>query len=62
METKTVYRFVGWNGEAGVNQVGISLSTRERINRIRAEVVEETAQEVDVSRINADGIYLPESK
>lgn len=59
MQTVIVYKFEGWNTDAGVNQVGLSYSTRERINRIKQVVLEDSALEVDAAYVNADGIYLP---
>lgn len=56
---KTVYGFTKYHITTDKNVVSKLKATKERIEKIGAVPIEESAQEVEDSEVNSDGEYNP---
>ena len=59
IEMPTVHNFTLWDHLAGKRIMLAYKCTQERIEKLGGEIVPYTAEEVDESDLDDDGIYIP---
>lgn len=56
-----VYAFKVWDGFADTYNYPEFKSTKERIDRVRGVILDDTAENVPVSALDEDGRYIPQT-
>ena len=57
-----VYHFRIYDGAKGESIIGPRKATKDWVEKIDGEILKDTAEEVGVSELDADGLYSPKKR